>query len=227
MTWLSEKLYHDTESLLPNTLLLWTLGQIYVLLKKPWCWQWLKAGGEGDDRGWDGWMASPTRRTWVWVLSGSWWWMGRPGVLQSMGSQGVWHNSGTGLNWCITGGVFFFVVWVWKTVKWGLGWFSQGTSSKEPSYRCRRLERLRFDLWVGKIASRRAWQPSLVFLPGESPWTEEPGGLLSRVSQRVRRDWARTHKIQLCLFCCQGLQSSVLTGQSFACVIVTKEIFKC
>ena len=114
-----------------------------------------------------------------------------------------------------------------ENCKWGLGWFSQGASSKEPSYQRRRLERLRFDLWVGKIASRRAWQPSLVFLPGESPWTEEPGGLLSRVSQRVRRDWARTHKIQLCLFCCQGLQSSVLTGQSFACVIVTKEIFKC
>ena len=47
----------------------------------------LKAGGEGDDRGWDGWMASPTHRTWVWVNSGSWWWTGRPGVLQSMGSQ--------------------------------------------------------------------------------------------------------------------------------------------
>ena len=40
-----------------------------------------------DDRGWDGWMASPTRWTWVWVNSGSWWWTGRPGVLQSMGSQ--------------------------------------------------------------------------------------------------------------------------------------------
>ena len=47
----------------------------------------LKAGGEGDDRGWDGWMASPTQWTWVWVNSGSWWWTGRPGVLQSMGSQ--------------------------------------------------------------------------------------------------------------------------------------------
>ena len=59
----------------------------------------LKAGGEGDDRGWDGWMASPTQRTWVWVNSGSWWWTGRPGVLQSMGSQTVWHNWATELNW--------------------------------------------------------------------------------------------------------------------------------
>ena len=47
----------------------------------------LKAGGEADDRGWDGWVASPTRWTWVWAGSGSWWWTGRPGVLQSMGSQ--------------------------------------------------------------------------------------------------------------------------------------------
>ena len=56
------------------------------------------AGGGGDDRGWDGWMASPTRRTWVWVNSGSWWWTGRPGVLQSMGSQRVGHDWVTGLN---------------------------------------------------------------------------------------------------------------------------------
>ena len=58
------------------------------------------AGGEGDDRGWDGWMASPTWWTWVWgVNSGSWWWTGRPGVLQFMGSQRVQHNWATELNW--------------------------------------------------------------------------------------------------------------------------------
>ena len=60
--------------------------------KRPWCWERLKAGGEGDDRGWDGWMASPTRWTWVWVDSGSWWWTGRLGVLRFMGSQRVGHN---------------------------------------------------------------------------------------------------------------------------------------
>ena len=59
----------------------------------------LKAGGEGDNRGWDGWMASLTQRTWVWVNSGSWWWTGRPGVLQSMGSQRVGHDWATELNW--------------------------------------------------------------------------------------------------------------------------------
>ena len=49
--------------------------------KRLWCWERLKAEGEGDDRGWDGWMASPTEWTWVWVNFGSWWWTGRPGVL--------------------------------------------------------------------------------------------------------------------------------------------------
>ena len=66
--------------------------------KRPWCWERLKAGGEGDNRGWDGWMASPTRWTWVWVNSGCWWWPGRPEVLQSMGSQRVRHNWETELN---------------------------------------------------------------------------------------------------------------------------------
>ena len=51
------------------------------LFKRPWCWERLKAGGEGDDRGWDGWMASSTQWTWVWVNSRSWWWTGRPSVL--------------------------------------------------------------------------------------------------------------------------------------------------
>ena len=68
-------------------------------LKKPWCWERLRAGGEGVDRGWDGWMASLTQWTWVWVNSGSWQWTGRPGVLQFMGSQRVRHNWATELNW--------------------------------------------------------------------------------------------------------------------------------
>ena len=60
--------------------------------KRPESWERLKAGGEGDDRGWDGWMASLNRWTWVWASSGSWWWTGRPGLLQSMGSQRVGHD---------------------------------------------------------------------------------------------------------------------------------------
>ena len=70
--------------------------------KRPWCWEGLGAGGEGADRGWDGWMASPTRWTWVWVGSGSWWWTARPGVLQFMGSQRVRHDWATELtDWCV------------------------------------------------------------------------------------------------------------------------------
>ena len=56
-------------------------------LKSPWCWKRLKAGGEGDDRGWDVWMASLAQWTWVWVSSWSWWWTGKPDVLRSMGLQ--------------------------------------------------------------------------------------------------------------------------------------------
>jgi len=54
--------------------------------------------GEGDIKGWDGWMASPTRWTWVWVNSRRWWWIGRPGVLRFMGSQRVGHDWATELN---------------------------------------------------------------------------------------------------------------------------------
>ena len=60
--------------------------------KRPWCWERLKAEGEGDDRGWDGWMASLTQWTWIWINSGSWWWTGKPSMLWSMGSQRVGHN---------------------------------------------------------------------------------------------------------------------------------------
>ena len=66
--------------------------------KRPWFWERLKAGGEGDNRGWDGWMASPIWWTWVWVSSRSWWWTGKPGMLQSMGLQRVEHNWATELN---------------------------------------------------------------------------------------------------------------------------------
>ena len=60
--------------------------------KRPWCWEKLKAGGERDDKGWDGWMASLTQWTWVWANSGRWWRTGKPGMLQFMGSQRVRHE---------------------------------------------------------------------------------------------------------------------------------------
>ena len=64
--------------------------------KRPLCWERLKAGGEGDNRGWTGWMVSLTQWTWVWASSGSWWWTGKPGVLQSIGSQSrTWLSNWT------------------------------------------------------------------------------------------------------------------------------------
>ena len=73
-----------------STLATWCKKQTHW--KRPWCWERLKAGGEGDDRGWDGWMASLTRWTWFWASSGNWWWTGKPGVLQTMGFQSVTHD---------------------------------------------------------------------------------------------------------------------------------------
>ena len=67
--------------------------------KRPWCWEGLGAGGEGDNRGWDGWMASPTQWMWVWVNFRSWLRTGRPGMLRFMGLQGVGHDWVTELNW--------------------------------------------------------------------------------------------------------------------------------
>ena len=73
-----------------NTLATWC--EELTHWKRPWWWERLKAGGEGNDRGWDGWMASPTLWTWVWASSRSWWWAGKPDVLQSTGSQRVGYN---------------------------------------------------------------------------------------------------------------------------------------
>ena len=80
-----------------NTLATW--WEELTHLKRPWFWKRLKAGGQGDDRGWDGWMASPTQWIWVWVNSRSWWWAWQPGMLQSIGSEWVRHNWVTELNW--------------------------------------------------------------------------------------------------------------------------------
>ena len=80
-----------------NTLATWC--EELTHMKRPWCWERLKVGGEGDDKGLDGWMASPTWWTWVWASSGNWWWIVKPAVLQSMGLQRVRHNRATELNW--------------------------------------------------------------------------------------------------------------------------------
>ena len=82
-----------------ETPILWLPDVNDWLIWRPWCWGGLKAGGGGDDRGWDSWMASPTWWTWVWASSGSWWWTGKPGVLLSTGSQRVRQDWATELNW--------------------------------------------------------------------------------------------------------------------------------
>ena len=80
-----------------NTLATWC--EELTHFKRRWCWEKLQAGGKGDNRGWDGWMASPTQWMWVLVNSRSWWWTRKPGVLQSRGLQRVGHDWGTELNW--------------------------------------------------------------------------------------------------------------------------------
>ena len=105
-------------------------------------------------------MASPTRWTWVWVNSGSWWWTGRPGVLQFTGSQRVRDDWATELNYSPIKLIFKSK----QTKKCEQG-FPDSTSGKEPACQCRRC---RFEPWVGKIPRRRPWQPTWVFLPGES-----------------------------------------------------------
>ena len=82
-----------------ETPILWRADAKLTHLKRPWCWERLRAGEEGDSRGWDGWMTSPTRQTWVWVDSRSCGWTGRPGLLRLMGSQKVGHKWVTELNW--------------------------------------------------------------------------------------------------------------------------------
>ena len=83
-----------------NTLATWCKELTH--LKRPWCWERLRAGGEGDDKGWDGWMASPTQWTWVWVKSGSWWWTGGLACCGLWGHKELdmteWMNW-TELNW--------------------------------------------------------------------------------------------------------------------------------
>ena len=95
--------------------------------EKPWCWERLKAGGEGDNRGWNGWMTPPTQWTWVWVSSGSWWYIGKPGVLQSMGLQTDGHDWAIEMNWCITI-VWVDLIWLFPYVKIN---FHPGTQWKE------------------------------------------------------------------------------------------------
>ena len=126
--------------------------------------QWLKAGGEDNNKGWDGWMASPTQWTWVLTSSGSWWWTGKSGMLLSMGHKE--SNMTQWMNWTDCSLVALTVKnlsAMWETQVWYL-------SQKEP------LEK-----GMATYSSILAWR---------IPWTEETGGPQSMRSQGVGRDWA-------------------------------------
>ena len=157
-------------------------------------WEGLGAGGEGDDRGWDGWMASPTRWMWVWVNSGSWWWTGRPGVLQFMGSQRVEHDWATELNWTERKSVLNIH---WKDRCWSWNSSTLATSCKELTH-WKRLwcwEGLGTGGkgddrgWDGWMASPTQWTWVWVN-SGSWWWTGRPGVLRFMGSQRVGHDWA-------------------------------------
>ena len=138
-----------------------------IHLRRPWCWARLKAGGEGDDRGWDGWMASPNQWAWVWVNSGSWWWTRRPGVLQSMGLQRVRPYWMTELNWRNKG---------------------LPVGSDRIHQQCRRFKRCKLDFWCGKIPWCREWLHTAIILPREFQGQRNLVGY-SLWDCRVRHDW--------------------------------------
>ena len=145
-------------------------------LKRPWCWERLRAGGEGDDRGWGGWMAPPTRWTWVWVNSGNWWWTERLGVLWFMGSQRVRHDRATELSWTE------LIAQIVKNLPAVQETQVQSLGQEDP-----------LEQGIATHSCILAWR---------IPWTEEPGGLQSMGSQRVRHDWPHTH-----VFCCVHLSA--------------------
>ena len=177
----------------PETTILWPPdAKSWPLFKRPWCWERLKAGREGNNRGYDGLMASPTQWTWVWVNFGSWWWIGKPGMLQSTGSQRVRHACATQPNWtynnwlCFVGtktkqqqkSILCTLVIIFIILITGMYIFHIYVIFKESwvvlSYiglpwwlRWWRIHllfgRLRFDPLTRKIPWRKKWQPYILF----------------------------------------------------------------
>ena len=141
--------------------------------KRLWCWEGLGAVGEGDDRGWDGWMASQIRWTWVWVNSRRWCWTGRPGMLRFMGSQRVGDDWATELNWTGLN---------WKRVKV----FPGGSEGKASA--CNAGDQGSVSE-SGRSPGEGNGYPLQYYVFAWIPWTEEPGRLQSIGSQRVRHDW--------------------------------------
>ena len=129
-----------------------------IHLKRPWCWERLKAGGEQEDTGWNGWMASLTQWTWAWISSGRWWRTGKLSVLQSIGSQRV----GCNYDW-ITTTIYepqllypFFSQWIFRLLSC-LIWERLMLKLKLPyfGHLMQRVSSLEKTLMLGKIESRR------------------------------------------------------------------------
>ena len=115
-----------------NTLAIWC--EELTHWKRSWCWERLKAGGEGDDRGWDGLMVSLTLWTQVWVNSGRWWWTGKPGVPQSMGSQRVGRDWATELNRLLSKDSYWIPNSLLNTFTYDVSWAPQMNYTKHQSH---------------------------------------------------------------------------------------------
>ena len=151
--------------------------------KRLWCWERLKAGGEGDYRGWDGWMASPTSCTWVWASSRNWWWTGKPGVLQSMVSQRVGQDWATEL----TDWAYYNAILKPTTRRQCQTLQVKGSVLyKTACFTCKlHFEGFQVTWW------RRQWHPTPVLLPGKfhglrsligcSPWGRQKSDTTERV----------------------------------------------
>ena len=141
-----------------------------VHLKRPWCWERLKVGGEGDDRRWDVWMVSLTWWTKVWVTSGSWWWTGRPGVLQSMGSQRVGQDWVTELNWTETerlASLKVLICTAWIVVVY---WVAKGSRHSKPSTKVHPPAKGVSVLWTVASARHAGAGVPMWFLTWERLW---------------------------------------------------------
>ena len=129
----------------------------------------IEGGGEGDDRGWDGWMASPMRWIWIYVDSRSWWWTGRPGMLQSLWSQRVGHDWVTELNWylCLDDahmgndfvGKWLLMTWVFIAdgTSWFLEMWPKGRASREGEW-------LRMESWRLPLAPHTSGLMGMVLI---------------------------------------------------------------
>ena len=159
-----------------NTLATWC--EELTHMKRRWCWERLRAGREGNKRGWDGWMASPTQWKWVWVDSGSWWWTGRPGMLRFMGSQSFRHDWVTELNW-----TELIPFWGFPGGASGKKTYLPNTGDiRDAASNCGSGRSPGFG--IATHSSILVWR---------IPWTEEPGRLQSIALKLVGTNLAHTH----------------------------------